>query len=615
MKFSIEYASKIKLIIWDLDETFWEGTLSDNDATLIPVQMNIDIVKKLTDRGIINSVCSKNDKQNAEEKLKELGVIDYFVFNSINWEPKGNRIKNTLLSMALRPANVLFLDDNHSNLAEAEFVLPDIMVAGPDVIPSLWEIVDSLGKNDFEHSRLQQYKVLEKKRKDAQVFDSNIDFLRQSNIQIQYSDLDEKSVPRIAELIQRSNQLNFTKKRIGEQDLISLISNPDYKTGYVSVSDNYGKYGIVGFYALEMTKHRLEHFLFSCRTMGMGIEQHVYATLDYPELTVVEPVSGSVSKKDGLPDYIIRVDNLNIQDEEKSHTTDNQLKVLLKGPCDLEVMASYIESSEVVLEKEFNFVDSNGNQADYYNHLVNILNCESGIIKDWCSKYSFLSPEAFETDLFSGQYDVVCLSPLMDATLAVYEDSKMNRLAYGLYSKPMCLKEYHKQYLDKKIMTARSNFDEVELISFSEEFQVIEYTPEMIADNLKRVIDRILGKNKNTKIVVLLLGELEYKSSNPEYNEAFGNKHRIHAEVNKKIKKALQDYDSVYLLDVNKYITSQVDYFDNINHYSKKVYFEMAQEFVNYINQISTTAISTSSRFKMIFQNIKRNIYKKFFVR
>lgn len=615
MKFSIENASKIKLIIWDLDETFWKGTLSDNDVPLIPVQLNIDIVKKLTDRGIINCVCSKNDKQAAEEKLEKMGVIDYFVFNSINWEPKGTRIKNILLSMALRPANVLFLDDNYSNLAEAEFILPDLMVASPDIISSLWPIVDTLGKNDFKHTRLQQYKVLEKKRKDAQVFNSNIDFLRQSNIKIQYSDLDEESIPRIAELIQRSNQLNFTKKRIGEKDLKLLINDPDYKLGYVSVSDNYGKYGIVGFYALEKSKHRLEHFLFSCRTMGMGIEQHVYATLDCPELIIVEPVSGKVTKEEGLPDYILRVNDLNMQVKEKNNGTGNQLKVLLKGPCDLEVMASYIESREVVLDKEFNFVDSNGNQADYYNHLVNILNCGSNFVMDWCRKYSFLSPEAFETNLFSGKYDVICLSPLMDATLAVYEDGRKNSLAYGLYSKPICLRENHRQYLGKKIMTARSNYDEAELTAFSEEFQIIKYTPEMVANNLKRVVDRILEKNNTTKIVILLLGELEYKSNNSDYYETFGDKHIIHTDINLQIKKVMKDYHSVYLLDVNKFITSQADYFDNINHYSKQVYYKMAQEFVSYINQISVTDISTSSKLKMLLQNIKRNIYKKFFIR
>ena len=49
----------IKLLIWDLDETFWKGTISDGEIT--PVPENIELVKHLTDRGIVNSICSKND--------------------------------------------------------------------------------------------------------------------------------------------------------------------------------------------------------------------------------------------------------------------------------------------------------------------------------------------------------------------------------------------------------------------------------------------------------------------------------------------------------------------------------------------------------------------------
>lgn len=615
MKFSIENARKIKLIIWDLDETFWKGTLSDNDITLEPIQMNIDFVKRMADRGIINAVCSKNDRDVAEKKLDELGVKDFFVFNSINWEAKGVRIQNTLLSMALKPNNVLFLDDNLTNLAEAEYVMPELMVSTPDVIPKLYSIVEQLGKNDINHSRLQQYKMLEKKRTDAKGFGSNIDFLMQSNIKIQFSELDDAAIPRIAELIQRSNQLNFTKKRIDENELRILSCNIDYVLGYVSVSDSYGKYGIVGFYALNKVNNQLEHFLFSCRTMGMGIEQYVYATLGYPNLFVIEPVSGSVSKEAGMPEYISRVDKLGDEEYKLLNAANSQLKVLLKGPCDLEVMASYLEADNVTLDKEFNFVDCNGNQADYFNHLENILNLDADIINDWCSKYSFLSKEGFQTKLFSGEYDIVCLSPLMDATLAVYDDGRNHHIAYGLYSKPLSQLKNHKLYINKQIMTARSNFNEDELLRFSEEFKQINYSPEMVADNLAMVIERIYEKKESTKVVVLLMGELEYKSNASEFLDTFANKHKIHKSINDHIRNKFRGNSSVYLLDVNKYIKSQIDYFDNINHYSKYVYFKMAQEFVEYIGRTSSVQLTTSSRAKMIIQNLKRSIYKKLFVK
>lgn len=48
MKFNKNHISKIKLIIWDLDETFWKGTLSDiniNAPSIIPIDSNISLVK------------------------------------------------------------------------------------------------------------------------------------------------------------------------------------------------------------------------------------------------------------------------------------------------------------------------------------------------------------------------------------------------------------------------------------------------------------------------------------------------------------------------------------------------------------------------------------------
>ena len=90
-------ASKIKLIIWDLDETFWNGTISEQKVA--PVKQACDLVLLSSKKGIVNSICSKNDEKPCIDKLKEWGLDKYFVFNSINWEPKGQRIKDTVESM------------------------------------------------------------------------------------------------------------------------------------------------------------------------------------------------------------------------------------------------------------------------------------------------------------------------------------------------------------------------------------------------------------------------------------------------------------------------------------------------------------------------------------
>ena len=66
-------------------------------------------------------------------------MAEYFVFPSINWNPKGQRIRQLIADMQLRPENVLFLDDNPSNLGDVRHACPEIMTGDPSLIPVLKE--------------------------------------------------------------------------------------------------------------------------------------------------------------------------------------------------------------------------------------------------------------------------------------------------------------------------------------------------------------------------------------------------------------------------------------------------------------------------------------------
>lgn len=74
----MELKADVKLVVWDLDDTFWEGTLSEGEVKRL--EQNIAIVKTLADRGIMSSVVSKNDFDKAASVLKEWKVYDFFIF-------------------------------------------------------------------------------------------------------------------------------------------------------------------------------------------------------------------------------------------------------------------------------------------------------------------------------------------------------------------------------------------------------------------------------------------------------------------------------------------------------------------------------------------------------
>lgn len=115
----------VKLVVWDLDDTFWNGTLSEESVTAIPA--NVELVKRLAARGIVSSICSKNDREAVECELTAMGIWDFFVSPSISFQPKGASIAALIDALQLRSASCVFVDDNPAVLAEAGFACPGLV--------------------------------------------------------------------------------------------------------------------------------------------------------------------------------------------------------------------------------------------------------------------------------------------------------------------------------------------------------------------------------------------------------------------------------------------------------------------------------------------------------
>lgn len=330
----------VKLVIWDLDETFWKGTLSEEGIEAIPE--NLALIRTLVDRGIMCSICSKNDFEVAKAKLTELGIWDLFVFPHIDWTPKGQAINTMLERMGLRAENALFLDDNHLNLEEATFFNEGIMcVDARKGLAGLLDLPQLKGKDDTGHSRLKQYRVMEGKFDEMKSSGlSNEDFLRQSDIKIRIiTDIDDK-MDRVLELLNRTNQLNFTKVRANTEaerdDLGKLLKTSGMHAGLVHVKDRYGDYGVVGFFCVrtKFSGTTVHHFAFSCRTLNMGVEQWVWEYLHKPQFKIVGPVSGDLDPNKTV-DWITEVADFAAVDP------DNQKRLVLVGGCDLLQVSFY----------------------------------------------------------------------------------------------------------------------------------------------------------------------------------------------------------------------------------------------------------------------------------
>ena len=256
----------VRLVIWDLDETFWKGTLSEGPIALVPETSGI--VRELARRGIVSSICSKNDFEQVRSTLQAEDLWDYFIFPSINLEAKGPRINSLIDAVQLRPEAVLFIDDNPSNVEEVRHFNPRVQLAGVDLIPRLLEDPLLAGKPDLGLTRLHQYKALERRKADSASSAGEVsEFLRQSAIRVLILHDLENHLDRIVELVNRTNRLNFTKRRLPQDlqqartELAEMLQSHEVNAGLLHVADRYGDHGYAGFYLLRNGVELL-HFCF-----------------------------------------------------------------------------------------------------------------------------------------------------------------------------------------------------------------------------------------------------------------------------------------------------------------------------------------------------------------
>lgn len=597
---------KIKLVIWDLDDTFWEGTLSEGTVRIPRDRKNL--LERLTDIGIINSICSKNDAEPVRVRLEKEGLDTYFVFPSVNWNPKGQRIKQLIADMQLRPANVLFLDDNPSNLAEAEHFCPDIMTGTPELISQLAEDAAKAPRKDLQHKRLQQYRVLEQKHQAKSELGSNEEFLYRSDIRVEIAHDCLENLERIHDLILRSNQLNFTKIRSTEVDLRELLSDESVSSGYVSVKDNFGDYGIVGFYALK--ENRLIHFVFSCRTLGMGIEQYVYNSLGRPELTVAGEVVSDLSCRE-IPGWINQ-DGSGKAKKKMEITGLKRSQVLIKGPCDLFQIYPYIANTEL-FDTEFTYITDSGLVVESTGHTTNIVealrltNEQKELV---ASEVPFVDAGMYCDNIFTKNYRVVFISILADANLGVYRRKETGeRFAFLEYIHPITDPNHWGKMIQKEYPTSGFNFSEEVLRTFSERYEYIgRNTPEQIVENLQVIREHL---SADCVLAVMLGGELYYEKNT---FEAYMDRHLVHRKINALIRDWAEGKGNIYLMDVNRYLKDQSSFYDHFNHYIKPVYYALAAELVELVNRVIGSQIRETTKFKMAYIWLKEKMAPMYYI-
>lgn len=581
----------VKLVIWDLDETLWTGTLSEGPVEISPRRSNI--VRELNKRGIMNSICSKNDMEKVRLRLiAEDNLWDEFIFPRVAWLPKGREVAMIVDDIQLRPPQVLFIDDNPGNRQEVAFYVPGIQTSGPGIIDDLLDKPQLTGRADPDLTRLARYRLLElRTRHREQSSDSNEDFLRSADIRVSIGAncTDEGPFERIIDLVQRTNQLNYTKRRLEPQQLSELLTDPEAESRYIEVSDRFGDYGICGFYSLR--DGRLTDFLFSCRVLNMGVEQWVYTALKHPLIEVSGEVAGALESVSSV-DWINQEGLVRQSGKSERRVAPVTAKVFLKGACDLMAVNDFLGGS---LDTEFNGVTTAG-VPEHRGHTEILRRSTPDVVARYGSiieRLPFLDLSSYDSKLFkSSDYTSIVLSLLPDYIQGVYRLRGTDfRVPFGFHDDDITdleLLALHPERLEWLRL-------EPEFVEwFAENFEFMgPLEPDAFKENI-----RWLARSVPTGSQLVLINA-------PEVAVDFmleEGRHLRYREMNQALEEVVRELPDVTILDVRQFIRSRDDLAGSVSRYRRRVYLHMAEavrELVDgdvKVRQISKSSLRSSAK-------------------
>lgn len=287
-----------KCLIVDLDNTLWGGTIGDDGLAGLQLGSGADgeafvdfqrWLVGLKERGVILAVCSKNEEDAAKEPFLAhpdcvLRLEDFAMFRA-NWNSKANNICDIANALNIGLDSLVFVDDSPLERDAVRSHLPEVAVPELPADPAQYiEAIDrhgyfetvGLSAEDRERTRFYRENAA---RAELQGRLSDIgEYLGALGMVAEVADLDAFHLPRMAQLINKSNQFHLTGTRYTEAELARLASQPGHVVRYVKLRDRIGDNGLIAVIVLVKSPRRellVETWVMSCRVLGRTLEEFI----------------------------------------------------------------------------------------------------------------------------------------------------------------------------------------------------------------------------------------------------------------------------------------------------------------------------------------------------
>ncbi len=182
----------------------------------------------------------------------------------------------------------ILLDDSPRECREVEAAYPQVLSLAlpandaeiPEFLRHMWAF-DRLRVTEEDRARPAMYLQEQERQRAENQAASLEDFLRNLQLEVRIAPMSPKDLARVAQLTQRTNQMNFTTVRRSESDVQALLESGKAECLTVHVSDRFGSYGLAGAVIFRggVDAISIDTFLLSCRALGRGVEHRMLAAL------------------------------------------------------------------------------------------------------------------------------------------------------------------------------------------------------------------------------------------------------------------------------------------------------------------------------------------------
>jgi FkbH-like protein len=291
-----------KCIALDCDGTLWGGIVGEDGPGGVEIGDDFPgsayrdfqtILLGWKRRGVLLTLLSRNDEadvwavfdERPEMRLRREDVAAW----RINWGRKADNLPQLAAQLGIGIDSFVFVDDNPAEVAEMRAVWPEVRsLLVPDDAAELVDAILSHRLFDAAHTTDEDRQrtamaAAESRRVDAMARMSREEFLTLLQLTVRVERATERELPRIAQLVAKTNQFNLTTTRRSADELRRLMSSSDHHLLALWAADRFGDHGLTGVAILRSDVPTqavdIDTLLLSCRVLGRGVEAAFLAAI------------------------------------------------------------------------------------------------------------------------------------------------------------------------------------------------------------------------------------------------------------------------------------------------------------------------------------------------